>query len=267
MAPKLVPMDRPILEALSRVENVDGLTDRDICENFEVMYEILQGCDRKEVLKYFTQDRPVLLDTILDMARMDVVPFDINVSSVLEFVNEYSFLKLNLDPSDNVKVYNHRLQVTSNDRASLTFPELRFGATRELTVAFYFTVDDFGAEETPEKRFGFTFNMLRVYFSPEQDDAGIDQFRKIYLDWSKEGYEPEMHQISFSFLEGERIRCVLNISQDGISHLQICKLGAFADGVFVVPMALTLADFCNPTRGRTDQMGVFIEAPKCKKMF
>ncbi|CAE7215357.1 RYR1 [Symbiodinium necroappetens] len=146
------------------------------------------------------------------MARLDVLPLDVEVNSVLEFVNEYSFVKLTLDPHDTVKVSNERLQVTSHDFASVTFPELPFGAARELTFTMYFTVDDFGSEESDQKRFGFIFNSLRVYFSPEQDNAGIDMFRKVFLDWGDDE-KPQCHQMNFSFLEGERIRCVLNLSQ------------------------------------------------------
>ena len=263
----VVPIDRTILEALSKVEDVEGLAEKEICENLEVMHDILQSCDPKQVTKYFTQDHPLLFDAILTMARIDILPLDVPVNSVLEFVNEYGFLKLTLDPHDNVKVSNERLHVTSYDFASVTLPELPFGAARELTLAFYFTVDDFGAEESDQKRFGFTFNSLRVYFSPEQDDAGIDMFRKMYLDWGKEGQEPQCFQMNFSFLEGERVRCVLNLSQDGISCLQVCKVGAFADSVYVVPLALTLTDFCYPTRSTIAQLSVFIEAPRCKKLF
>ena len=260
-------MDKTILEALSKVENVDGLSEKEICENLEVMHDILQSCDPKQVTKYFTQDHPVLFDAVLTMARLDVLPLDISVTSVLEFLNEYSFMKLTLDPHDTVKVQSERLQVTSYDFAAITLPELAFGAARELTIALYFTVDDFGAEESDQKRFGFIFNTLRVYFSPEQDDAGIDMFRKVYLDWGKQGQEPQRHNLNFSFLEGERVRCVLNLSQDGISCLQICKVGAFADSVFVLPLALTLTDFCHPTRSTIAQLSIFIEAPRCKKMF
>lgn len=272
----VVPIDRTILDALSKVEKVEGLSEKEICENLEVMHDILQGCDPKQVTKYFTQKHPLLFDAILTMARIDLLPLDVPVNSVLEFVNEYGFLKLTLDPHDNVKVSNERLHVTSYDFASVTLPELPFGAARELTLAFYFTVDDFGAEESDQKRFGFTFNSLRVYFSPEQDDAGIDMFRKIYLDWGKDeekehgdyrGNEPQCFQMNFSFLEGERVRCVLNLSQDGISCIQVCKVGAFADSVFVMPLALTLTDFCYPTRSTIAQLSIFIEAPRCKKLF
>jgi hypothetical protein len=219
------------------------------------------------VAKYFIEGRPVLFDTILENCRMDVVPFDVNVNTVVEFINAYHFLKLDLDPSDRVRVKEHRLTVHSMETAMLMLPELQFGANRELTVAFYFAVDDFGEEESDEKRFGFIFNTCRVFFSPEQDSAGIDQFRKVYIDWGIKGHEPERHDLSFSFLEGERIRCVLNLSQDGFSHMQVCKMGAFADGVFVLPLALTLSEFCHPTRGSTAQLGIFISAPGCRKSF
>ncbi|CAE8655658.1 unnamed protein product, partial [Polarella glacialis] len=262
-----VPLDRGILEALARVEGTDGLSDADICENFEAIHTILEHCDPRMVAKYFIDDRPVLFDTILENCRVDVVPFDVNVNTVVEFINAYHFFKLDLDPSDRVRVKEHRLTVYSMETAMLMLPELQFGANRELTVAFYFTVDDFGEEESDEKRFGFIFNTCRVFFSPEQDSAGIDQFRKVYIDWGIKGHEPERHDLSFSFLEGERIRCVLNLSQDGFSHMQVCKMGAYADGVFVLPLALTLSEFCHPTRGSTAQLGIFISAPGCRKSF
>ncbi|CAE8586904.1 unnamed protein product [Polarella glacialis] len=195
-----VPLDRGILEALARVEGTDGLSGADICENFEAIHTILEHCDPRMVAKYFIEGRPVLFDTILENCRMDVVPFDVNVNTVVEFINAYHFLKLDLDPSDRVRVKEHRLTVHSMETAMLMLPELQFGANRELTVAFYFAVDDFGEEESDEKRFGFIFNTCRVFFSPEQDSAGIDQFRKVYIDWGIKGHEPERHDLSFSFL-------------------------------------------------------------------
>ena len=56
---------------------------------------------------------------------------------------------------------------------------------------------------------------------PEHDSSGIDQFRYVYLQRSAD-QEPEQHRITtFTFLEGERVRCVINISQDGISYVPV----------------------------------------------
>merc|ERR1712146_618297 len=117
------------------------------------------------------------------------------------------------------------------------------GASRELTLSFYFTIDDFGSKNDAEKQFGFLMGSYRIYFMPEKDGAGIDQFRHIYKQVGTD--EPEcLPLLNFTFLEGERIRCVINISQDGISYIHLCKLGAHADDVFILPLTLTLAGFC-----------------------
>eukprot|EP00927_Polykrikos_kofoidii_P074269 TRINITY_DN70255_c0_g1_i1.p3 TRINITY_DN70255_c0_g1~~TRINITY_DN70255_c0_g1_i1.p3 ORF type:complete len:162 (+),score=33.63 TRINITY_DN70255_c0_g1_i1:301-786(+) len=161
MAAQAVVMDRAVLEALSRVEQVEGLSDRELCENFTVMYNILEHCDPQVVAKYILEDRPLLFDVILDMCRMDIVPLDVPAKSVFELLHEYSFFRIELNPSDKIVVQDHRLTISSLSTSMLTIPELRFGSNREVTIAFYFTVDDFGSKNC-EKEFGFSFGNCKV---------------------------------------------------------------------------------------------------------
>jgi hypothetical protein len=172
---------------------------------------------------------------------------------------------MELNPNDRVVVRNHRLTIYSVETAILNIPDLRFGANRALTIGFYFTIDNFGTKNV-RKEFGFIFGQYKLFFMPEQDDAGIDQFRYIYIQ--RDDQEPEQHRITtFTFLEGERVRCVINLSQDGISFVHLSRLGAHADDVFTVPMPFTFSGLCHPVRSNSAPLGIYISASECEKSF
>jgi len=190
---------------------------------------------------------------------MDVLPFDVPVSSTPDFLSEYRFFQVDLNPNDNITVVNSKLHIYSTQTSTLILPDLRFGAAREITISFYFTIDDFGTEDGIPKEFGFLFGSYKIFFIPEMDAAGIDQFRYVHLQKGEK--EAEQHRITtFSFLEGERVRCNINVSQDGISYIQLSKMGSHLDDVFMLPLTFTLAGYSHPMRNATANFSVYISA-------
>jgi len=151
-------------ETLRSLENLDGWYDREICDAFHKIWEVLAGYDNSIATTYFLQEQPQLIERVLKYSRLDVLPLDVAARDFGDFTEKYNFFKCDVSASDNAVVKHGQLQFTAYSYAALYIPPLNFGSLREMTVSFYFSIDNLGEDTRAEKRFGFRLGQLEAQY-------------------------------------------------------------------------------------------------------
>lgn len=253
-------------EILRSFENLDGWNEREICDAFHQIWELFAGYDHSIAATYFLQEQPHLIERVLQHSRLDVLPLDKAASDFGDFTEKYTFFKCDVSASDNAVVKNGQLHFTSYSYAALYIPPLNFGSLREMTVSFYFSIDNLGeVSSSVQKRFGFRLGQLEIYFMPDTDIADIAQFRRCYTLIGGQS-EPQMEYLDeAAFLEGELMRVVFQIHQDHMSSMHLCKTAVNA--VFQKDLELNRLGFCNAASRATDFLGIFADGANCEKVF
>eukprot|EP00439_Symbiodinium_sp_Y106_P045435 s5559_g5.t1 len=253
----------PVTRALRAFESLEGWNDREVCEAFHRMYEVLSGYDSSVATQYILEEHPHLIERVLKYSRLDVLPLDVAASNFGDFTEKYTFFKCDVQARDNAVVKNGQLSFTSYSYAALYIPPLNFGSLREMTVSFYFSIDNLGEDKRIEKRFGFRLGQIEVYFVPETDITDIGQFRRCYTLVGGVG-EPQIEYLDeAAFLEGEMMRVVFQIHQDHLSAMHLCKTSS--DKIFEKSLELNRLGFCNAASRATDFLGIFADGPDCEK--
>ncbi|CAE7741907.1 NEDD4L [Symbiodinium microadriaticum] len=153
---------------------------------------------------------------------------------------------------------NGQLSFTSYSYVHST-SQFRLLAQGEMTVSFYFSIDNLGEDKRIEKRFGFRLGQIEVYFVPETDITDIGQFRRGVG-------EPQIEYLDeAAFLEGEMMRVVFQIHQDHLSSMHLCKTSS--DKNFEKSLELNRLGFCNAASRATDFLGIFADGPDCEKCY
>ncbi|CAJ1399499.1 unnamed protein product [Effrenium voratum] len=244
-------------------ENLEGWNDREVCDAFHKMWEIFVGYDNSVATEYFLLDHPHLIERVLKYSRLDVLPLDVPAKDFGEFTERYNFFKCDVSASDDAVVRNGQLSFTSYSYAAVYIPPLNFGSLREMTVSFYFSIDNLGEDMSVTKRFGFRLGQLEVYFVPDTDITDIGQFRRCYTHVA--GADPQVEYLDqAAFLEGELMRVVFQIHQDHMSTMHLCKTTGSA--AFSKDVELNRLGFCNAASRATDFLGIFADGGD-EKMF
>ncbi|CAJ1414733.1 unnamed protein product [Effrenium voratum] len=250
-------------ETLRAFENLEGWNDREVCDAFHKMWEIFVGYDNSVATEYFLLDHPHLIERVLKYSRLDVLPLDVPAKDFGEFTERYNFFKCDVSASDDAVVRNGQLSFTSYSYAAVYIPPLNFGSLREMTVSFYFSIDNLGEDMSVTKRFGFRLGQLEVYFVPDTDITDIGQFRRCYTHVA--GADPQVEYLDqAAFLEGELMRVVFQIHQDHMSTMHLCKTTGSA--AFSKDVELNRLGFCNAASRATDFLGIFADGGD-EKMF
>ena len=223
-----------------------------ICDAFHQIWELFAGYDHSIAATYFLQEQPHLIERVLQHSRLDVLPLDKAASDFGDFTEKYTFFKCDVSASDNAVVKNGQLHFTSYSYAALYIPPLNFGSLREMTVSFYFSIDNLGeVSSSVQKRFGFRLGQLEIYFMPDTDIADIAQFRRCYTLIGGQS-EPQMEYLDeAAFLEGELMRVVFQIHQDHMSSMHLCK---------------TAVKCCLPKRLGAQQAWILQRSKSCNRL-
>ncbi|CAE7211713.1 yki [Symbiodinium pilosum] len=227
------------------------------------MHEILSGYDSSVATQYILEEHPHLIERVLKYSRLDVLPLDVAAGDFGDFTEKYTFFKCDVQARDDAVVRNGQLSFTAYSYAALYIPPLNFGSLREMTVSFYFSIDNLGEDKNVEKRFGFRLGEIEVYFVPETDLTDIGQFRRCYTRVGGVGEPQSEYLDEAAFLEGEMMRVVFQIHQDHMSTMHLCKTSS--EKVFEKTLELNRLGFCNAASRATDFLGIFADGSDCEK--